>query len=262
MWIDFTKYHGAGNDFVIINKEHNPEFPDEDQELISQMCDRHFGIGADGLITIDKCQEADFRMIYYNADGQPGSLCGNGTRCAVHYAHSLKWFGVSGQVLAADGLHKAYYRDADFIEIQMNDPNILTFSQTEIVIDTGSPHYIEWVDRYNGLDLFSRGRTIRYSAPFKKAGINVNFVLDRGEDIEVRTYERGVEDMTLACGTGCTAAAIAWAIKNNMSGPVSLPVKVPGGQLQVRFNMISNKPVEIWLGGPAVKVFKGAWKLS
>ncbi|MCB0689504.1 MAG: diaminopimelate epimerase [Saprospiraceae bacterium] len=257
MSIPFYKYQGTGNDFVIIDQFDNQYLQPGDQETIARFCDRRFGIGADGLMLLMPSEKADFRMIYFNADGYEGSLCGNGSRCAVACMNRLK--RVLGQTIfeASDGLHKAIIQSDRWIDLKMSDLNQIEEGKGFYVLDTGSPHYVTFVEDLSDLDIVQSGQVIRYSDRYRENGINVNFVEERDYGIEVNTYERGVENETLSCGTGVTAAALAHALKHQINdGPVA--IKTKGGELSVRFHRNNHQFSEIWLCGPAEFVFSGS----
>jgi diaminopimelate epimerase len=256
MIIPFYKYQGTGNDFVIIDHFHEKYIDVADHETIRLICDRKFGVGADGLILLEPSAESDFTMIYFNADGLEGSLCGNGSRCAVACMHHLGRFGSQGTFLAADGLHRARVNSNGDVNLKMSNLENIEQGRDFYVLNTGSPHYVAFVEDLSDLDIVQSGRAIRYSERFTKEGINVNFVEESGEGVEVSTYERGVEDETLSCGTGVTAAALAHAIKNQISsGPTK--IKTKGGSLEVRFTYKEGRFSNIWLCGPAQLVFEG-----
>lgn len=255
--MQFWKFQGTGNDFIIIDNYDDSFSPNVD--YIQHLCHRHLGIGADGLITLNKSDTADFAMTYYNSDGHEGTMCGNGGRCIVAFAYMLGVIKKSTTVFeATDGLHKAFVEihknNSWYISLQLNDIN----HAQEIFNDTGSPHHIEFVDDINNIDIKERGRQIRYSPDYKSiGGVNVNFAVVENQTIHMRTYERGVEAETLSCGTGTTATVIAYAVKEKIAqGPVS--VKTKGGTLTVNFKKSGrNTFSDIWLEGPAVNVFKG-----
>ncbi len=255
----FYKYQGTGNDFIMID-DRNLQFPyagnDDKQvlKIVANLCDRKFGVGADGLILVRNHKEFDFEMIYFNADGSQ-SLCGNGSRCAVHFAKHLGMIADSTSFLAIDGPHQATI-DGDIIHLKMGDVHAVEKINEALFIDTGSPHYIQFVTDIDSFDVFNHGKSIRHDAHFKEGGTNVNFVEQCGEnEIFVRTFERGVEDETLSCGTGVTAASLAASFKN-FTSPVK--IKTLGGSLQVAFNQVDEEFFnEIYLIGPAGMVFEG-----
>jgi len=253
--IRFYKYQGTGNDFVMID-DRQETFDIKAHQLIKNLCDRKFGIGADGLILIRNHSQADFEMVYYNADGYQTSLCGNGSRCAVHFAGFLRMVNDSCTFYTIEGILKAKL-SGDHVEINMPDVKGINKVSEDFTLHTGSPHYIQFVKNVSQFDVFSEGKRIRNSGPFQKEGINVNFVEMLGEgNIFVRTYERGVEDETYSCGTGVTAAAIAYG---NLQGLNNINIKTLGGELQVNFQSDSTNSgfCNIFLKGPAQMVFKG-----
>jgi diaminopimelate epimerase len=258
MQISFYKYQGAGNDFIIIDGSET--FFEFTTEQIRFMCDRRFGIGADGLMIILKHPSADFEMKYYNSDGLPGSMCGNGGRCLVQYAYHKKYIGAQTKFIAVDGPHEAQIlTDKNWVSLHMGDVDrVQAREKSDCFVDTGSPHVVRWVDNPDTVDVISEGRFIRNSIDFKQHGTNVNFVKIHPDFLFVRTYERGVEDETLSCGTGVTASVVAAAftgkIDRNKSG---IEVKTKGGDLFVKFLFSDNKFSDVWLEGPAEFVFKG-----
>ena len=253
MIIEFYKYQGTGNDFIMID-DREKEFDIRDNVLISALCERRMGIGADGLILLREHDTLDFEMIYFNADGKQSSMCGNGGRCIVAFAQMLEMTENETTFKAIDGEHKGRLMD-DCIYLQMQDVKKIQGVGDGLVLNTGSPHYIEMVDELDYIDVDKKGRKIRNSAPFKKDGINVNFVLDASE-LQVRTYERGVEAETLSCGTGVVATAIAMHYANCIEEtPVS--VKTKGGELTVSFEEFNGGYRNIWLSGEASMVFAG-----
>lgn len=256
MQITFYKYQGTGNDFVMIDNRAGL-FPKEDTKLVEQLCDRRFGIGADGLILLESDEETDFRMVYYNSDGNTSSMCGNGGRCLVSFAKSLGLIEKEAQFIAADGLHHATIFDDGIVSLQMKDVDTVDITAEYVFLDTGSPHHVQMEDDLKNLDVKALGANIRYSEMYGKAGSNVNFVKQENADtFSVRTYERGVEDETLSCGTGATAVAIAMkAIGKTNSDIVNLNVE--GGKLEVSFHESDGKFTDVFLKGPATFVFKG-----
>jgi len=253
--IEFTKYQGTGNDFIIID-DRTETIKRTQTDLIQRLCDRKFGIGADGLILLRNHAEVDFEMVYFNADGRESSMCGNGGRCIVAFAQSLGVIDGETTFTAIDGLHEARIIDGK-VELKMSDVKEVEQGEDFYCMDTGSPHYIKFVEKVAEVDVYSAGKAIRYNKRFEAAGINVNFVEANGNRIEVATYERGVEDETLSCGTGVTAAALAFYLQNGYSVGFTIPVKTKGGDLEVRFQPTGNGFTDIWLCGPAVAVFTG-----
>ena len=254
MAFSFYKYQGTGNDFVIIDNRRELFFKN-DTKLIKLLCDRKFGIGADGLLLLQNHPEHDFTMVYYNADGNKSSMCGNGGRCIVHFARYLGLISESATFEAVDGLHHATLQD-DVVSLQMNEVRQIEAAESYTFLDTGSPHHVQWVENLSEFDVFSEGRKIRYDR-YGAAGANVNFVEQLSENtVAVRTYERGVEDETLSCGTGVTAVALAAHQRGKATGN-SVRLQTRGGNLTVRFKKSGNAYVDIFLEGPATLVFKG-----
>ncbi|MFO7755104.1 MAG: diaminopimelate epimerase [Bacteroidales bacterium] len=254
MRIIFNKYHGTGNDFIIVdNRKHIIE--PENMALIKHLCDRHMGIGADGLILIDEHEEHDFAMKYFNSDGKEGSMCGNGGRCAAAFAMRTGITKGKNSFMASDGVHKTRI-SANIISISLSDTQPPSNIDGNHFIDTGSPHYIIYVPDSKKVDVLERGRSVRHSDVFAPGGTNVNFVERRDDGILVRTYERGVEDETLSCGTGVTAAAISskWG---NENGLYNVRAITAGGELSVSFNIDETIINNIYLSGPAEFVFAG-----
>lgn len=249
----FYKYHGTGNDFVMIDNR-DLSFPKENTSLVHQMCNRRFGIGADGLILLENDEHHDFKMVYFNADGNESTMCGNGGRCLVAFAHFLGIFREKCTFNAIDGLHKAEFKNG-IIKLQMIDVTDIQQSGKDFILDTGSPHFVQFVDDIAHFEVYQNGYKIRNSKRFKKEGINVNFVekLSKNE-IFVRTYERGVEDETYSCGTGVTASSLSVMISENIS---ELKVKTRGGNLKVYAEKYEKTFQNIWLEGTAIQVFEG-----
>jgi diaminopimelate epimerase len=253
MQIDFKKYQGTGNDFIMIDGR-NQTIPLLNNEQITQLCDRRFGIGADGIIILHSHPKLDFEMVYFNPDGSQ-SFCGNGARCAVKFANVLNIIQEKAHFLAIDGEHKAELVNNQ-VAIKMNDIETINKSGNSYIIDTGSPHFITFASlaAYN---IEEYGKEIRYSAPFKKDGINVNVVEELGDDsLQMMTYERGVEAETFSCGTGATAVAIAHAYKNKKT-KINTEIQVKGGVLNVQAEMQNEHYKSIFLIGPAKEVFHG-----
>lgn len=253
MALSFYKYQGTGNDFVMIDNR-KLTFPADDEQLIKSLCDRRTGIGADGLILLQDHPDYDFEMVYFNADGRLGSMCGNGARCTVRFARQLGMIEDVAYFLAADGEHQASI-ERDQIQLKMGDVVGVERIGDDYYLNTGSPHYVRFVENVETLDVYEEGRAVRYNDRFAAEGTNVNFVQRLSEDkIYVRTYERGVEDETLSCGTGVTACALIAGLAGAES-PVS--VKTPGGNLQVSFEREGTDFRYIYLIGPAKLVFSG-----
>jgi diaminopimelate epimerase len=199
----------------------------------------------------------DFDMLYYNSDGNRSSMCGNGGRCMVMFAHNMGMRKSDYLFNAIDGQHKASIADNGWINLKMKDVDSVETPFSDFILDTGSPHYIKPVSDVWNIDVVKEGRDIRYNRRFADKGINVNFVeLNADGNISVRTYERGVEDETLSCGTGVTASALVFA--HNENGFNHINVKTPGGNLAVEFEKVSEASFKnVWLSGPAIFVFKG-----
>lgn len=258
MKIPFHKYQGAGNDFIIIDQRKHNYLRRSDVERIRGLCDRRFGIGADGLMLLQTKAGYDFEMIYFNADGREGSMCGNGGRCIVAFAHSLGVIGDFGRFRAVDGEHEAWVKSPNWVELKMQNVETVEKGDGYYLLDTGSPHYVRFVENIGETDVVGEGRKVRYSDRFCTEGVNVNFVAIGTEDIAVATYERGVEDETLACGTGVTAAAIARYLQDPGVDHFETPIRAKGGDLSVRFQFSKGRFHDIWLCGPAEKVFEGS----
>lgn len=255
--VPFYKYHGAGNDFVIIDRSEVPFELSANQ--IKQICERRYGIGADGLMFYDSHNQLDFKMTYFNSDGSESSFCGNGARCIVQFGIDHK--GLS-ETISFDfkGTPLGAKRKDDLIEINMsNVSRVERLDNDNLFLDTGSPHQIVWVSEVDKIDVESEGRALRHS--FSPAGCNVNFVELLGEDkLAIRTYERGVEAETHACGTGITAAAIA-AYFDQKIATTEIELNALGGTLRVRFEPSNSGFVNIYLTGPAIQVFTGEIEL-
>jgi diaminopimelate epimerase len=256
MKLAFHKYQGTGNDFIILDGYTQPA-PVLTGEQISRLCHRQKGIGADGLMILERKEGFDFGMVYYNSDGLQSTLCGNGARCLVKYAHQLGIHKDVYRFAAIDGEHTAEIETNGTVVVSMPDVNQVEYHSGYALLNTGSPHFIKFAREVEDIDVVATGREIRYSKPFEAEGINVNFVENITEDrVFVRTYERGVENETLSCGTGVTAAALMSA--HNENGFNTVDVKTPGGNLRVEFDRIDEQHFRnIRLCGPAVMVFKG-----
>ena len=252
MKIDFYKYQGPGNDFVMIDNR-SLTFDHNNIDLISKICDRHFGVGADGVILIENDADFDFRMIYFNADGSQ-TFCGNGGRCAVAFAKYLEVINSKTNFIAVDGPHFAEIEDG-IVSLKMIDVDEVTVKENSVFAYTGTQHHVELVGNLDDFPVFEKGREIRYS--YDAPGSNVNFVQQiNNTTFRVRTYEKGVENETLACGTGVTAVAIAMhKTGKTTSNLISLPVE--GGKLEVSFSEENGVYTEVFLKGPATFVFKG-----
>lgn len=258
MKVTFYKYQGTGNDFVMIDNRESV-FDKNNIELVQKMCDRKFGIGADGLILIENIDDLDFNMVYFNSDGSQ-SFCGNGSRCAVAFAKFLGIIDSQAYFNSTDGEHEAWINANGEVSLKMHDVAAIEKGDGYYFINTGSPHYIEEVKSVKEIDVYERGKEVRYNDRFKAEGTNVNFVKYNQEEIDIRTYERGVEDETLSCGTGVTAAALSWADKFKLtSGKVK--VNSQGGELSVAFKRNEKGFNDIWLIGPATYVFNGEYEV-
>lgn len=259
MKLSFHKFQATGNDFILVD-DRNKIFPTGNNSLIQRLCNRRFGIGADGLILLRNDPEYDFRMIYFNADGYEGSMCGNGGRCIAALAHMLFQEKFHFRFMAFDGVHEAEIQgitESGFmVRLSMSPVNLPSAIENDLLLNTGSPHYVRFVQDAASVDVNSEGRSIRNSEPFLREGVNVNFCEVHSDSLTVRTYERGVEEETLSCGTGVTAAAIAGHFAGLL--PKS-PLKVftRGGDLQVEFSQQNEQYVSVALRGEAVNVFSG-----
>lgn len=257
MELEFYKYQGTGNDFVMIDNRSN-FFPKADTSLVARLCDRRFGIGADGLILLDNDAETDFRMVYYNSDGNLSSMCGNGGRCLVAFAKKLNVIQNETTFIATDGLHHATVGNDGIVSLQMIDVEAIKNTPEYSFLNTGSPHHVQVVDDLAQYNVKENGASIRYGELYGKEGSNINFVTKINQNtFSLRTYERGVEDETLACGTGATAVAIAM----NATGETdsnSINLNVEGGKLAVSFDKEDGKYTNVFLKGPAEFVFQGS----
>lgn len=257
MNIKFYKYQGAGNDFILIDNRKNA-VDHQNPQLIAHLCDRRFGIGADGMMFLQDKPGYDFEMVYYNADGQPSSMCGNGGRCIVAFAKHLGVIDTEANFLAVDGPHYAKIAESgDWVSLQMIDVNEVDRDGEAYVLNTGSPHYIAMVSGLKDKNVYQDGYVIRNNDTYKAKGINVNFVEPLNGGYFVRTFERGVEDETYACGTGVTAVALAMAKHHHKTGKLNTPIKVLGGDLNIRFETDGTHFSHIFLEGPAKLVFEG-----
>ena len=257
MKMTFYKYQGTGNDFVVIDNR-NGFFPKDNHSMIAEICNRKYGIGADGLLLLENNSKVDFTMVYYNADGKLGSMCGNGGRCIVHFANFLNIINENIVFEAIDGLHEASINNA-IISLKMNDVASINVNTNSVFLNTGSPHHVEMVEDLKNYNVAENGFLIR-NKTYGKEGSNINFV----EKVEtnlfaVRTYERGVEAETLSCGTGVTAVAIALSETNRIDAN-NIELHTEGGKLFVHFNKINDTYYNVYLEGPAKQVFKGEWK--
>lgn len=258
--VEFYKIQGAGNDFVVLDNR-DGHFSSLTTEQIASLCDRRFGIGGDGLLLLSESTEYAFRMEYFNSDGSRASFCGNGARCICLFAVTIGAVakGVNFAFIADDGIHTATVDyERGWVDLTMK--NVGTVSHEPdgaFVLNTGVPHYVRFVDNVDSIDIMSVAPAIRFADAYKPAGVNVNFVtLDGADHIKIRTYERGVEGETLACGTGITAAAISTYCKVGCS---SVSVSARGGELCVSFTANPDGSfANVLLSGPAKIVFTGS----
>ncbi|MFN3939696.1 MAG: diaminopimelate epimerase [Chitinophagales bacterium] len=263
MKFHFFKLHGAGNDFIIFDNRPN-HLNRNMNEIYSALCDRHFGVGADGVMLFQEAEGFDFEMVYFNADGKESTMCGNGGRCMVRFAEMLGMKQKKFHFLAVDGAHTAE-TDGQNIRLQMQDVHAVHRYENYYVLNTGSPHAIQFMENIAAIQVKAEGAKVRYGERFHAEGINVNFVEVLSENsIKVRTYERGVEDETLSCGTGVTAAALMYSNEVKLpAGQHLIQVDTLGGKLMVAFKKLSEKEfTHIWLIGPAQFVFSGMIELS
>ena len=263
MELKFVKMEGIGNDFILIDDrdefiEKTISYP----ELACRLCDRHFGIGADGLILIEKDDNFDFLMRYFNADGKEGTMCGNGGRCSVAYAANngiIK--GTETNFNAIDGLHSAILVNNKYVSLKMSDVSEITETNNSFYVNTGSPHFIQFTSNIKDINVYQSGKEIRNQTKHQPSGINVNFVEIESDKIKIRTYERGVENETLACGTGSVASAVATKINAN-DGNYVVNVETLGGLLVVKFTKYEKMFKNIYLNGPANYVYSGKIELA
>ncbi|MEM0994235.1 MAG: diaminopimelate epimerase [Bacteroidota bacterium] len=254
MQINFHKYHGTGNDFILIDQREKKYLTRKDQAIIQRLCQRHFGIGADGLMLLQNHPDYDFQMIYFNADGRESSMCGNGGRCIVAFAQTLSIIEQRCRFLAIDGEHEATIDD-NWVSLKMASVEHIEHHPQHYFLDTGSPHYVRFVEEVASVEVVKEGRPIRYSEAFAPNGTNVNFVQVKADhQLVVATYERGVENETLSCGTGVTAAAIAYTLAHPTN---EVRVQTKGGDLKVKLERKAAGFANIWLCGPAQFVFTG-----
>ena len=261
MQIQFYKYQGTGNDFIILDNR-NQDYNDLTTKQVNFLCNRRFGIGADGLMMLNNAPGYDFEMKYYNADGRESSMCGNGGRCLVKFAYHMGLRRSNYKFIAVDGEHEAEIGDEGIVNLRMKDVMDIKDFHGDFILDTGSPHYVKMVSDVMEYDVFKKGMDIRYSSAFAKEGINVNFVEQSHDDeIIVRTYERGVEEETLSCGTGVTASALV--CYHNERGYNDVTVHTRGGKIVIKYDRMDDKTYHnIWLCGPAEKVFEGTFEFK
>jgi diaminopimelate epimerase len=260
MTLRFHKYQGTGNDFILLDNRDESIVLSTQQ--IASLCDRRFGIGADGLMLLEPDTSTDFKMVYYNSDGRESTMCGNGGRCISVFAHILGVSGNTGKFMAIDGEHDFEILDnGKAAKLKMIDVNEIEYAEHAIILFTGSPHYVTFRNNIKAIDIVPEARAVRYNDRFAHEGINVNFVEVAEEKVSMRTYERGVEDETLSCGTGTVAVALSVALKYSL--PVTgLEIQTPGGQLYVHFKRNGDSFTDIWLEGPVEHVFEGTISIA
>jgi len=255
MILYFSKYHGAGNDFVIVDNR-TSIFPIS-TDLIKKLCNRHFGIGADGLMLLENTPQADFYMRYFNSDGNESTMCGNGGRCITLFAKNRGIIELSANFLGVDGEHESNFEADGNINLKMQNISEVEIGNDYYFLDTGSPHYVRFVNDVQKVDVFSQGIQIRNAFNLQNGGTNVNFIDFNNGIINIRTFERGVENETLACGTGTVASTIAYYLHTKKFEP-EYRIQTQGGVLYVKFNVMNESTFNnIWLKGPAVHVFDG-----
>lgn len=255
MQLQFYKYQGTGNDFILIDNRKNEIQLNTEQ--VKWLCDRRFGIGADGLMLLELEPGADFKMVYFNSDGNQSSMCGNGGRCITAFAKKMGLINDRTKFIAIDGVHEAVIHEG-FVSLKMNDVKSIENNGDHYFLNTGSPHYVKFVDDVNSYNVFEEGKRIRNNERFAEEGTNVNFIEKKEDSVFVRTYERGVEDETLSCGTGVTASALVAAISGASTGKNYCKISTLGGDLRVKFDkVLETNFYNIWLEGPAEFVFEG-----
>ncbi len=257
MLIQFSKYQGTGNDFILIDNRQKKINKDKITEIVQKLCNRRFGIGADGLMLLENHEKYDFEMDYYNSDGSGGTMCGNGGRCIVAFAKKNKIIVNNTKFIASDGLHEALIDNQNWVQLKMTDVGEIEESSNHFFLNTGSPHYVDFSKNIEKLNVYEEGRKIRYNERFTTDGTNVNFATWDGKILHVKTYERGVENETLSCGTGVVASAISSVIHYKTENNKPIKIKTKGGNLQVRFKKTNNSFSDIWLEGSATFVFTG-----
>jgi diaminopimelate epimerase len=260
MNIEFYKFEGTGNDFIMLDGR-SIDYSFLTEQQVAHLCNRHFGIGADGLIILTPDAEYDFRMVYFNSDGRLSTMCGNGGRCLTAFASHLGYTGNKVRFIAVDGEHEATINTntGNEWEVSLKMIDVTGYEQigNDYFINTGSPHYVRFVNNTAEVDVYSEGRKVRYSDRFAAEGTNVNFISEENGSVDVRTYERGVENETLSCGTGVTASAIAAYLYGMAVEGDIYPIVTIGGKLNVRFTYNNGHFNNVWLTGPAKFVYKG-----
>ncbi len=258
MKIIFEKYHGTGNDFIVIDDRKGNIKLSKDN--ITSLCHRRYGIGADGLMLLQESRTHDFKMTYFNADGNEGSLCGNGGRCIVYFAKQKGLISSETKFEAIDGVHQAHIlfskEKEGIVSLKMADVQKIEKYDDDYFLNTGSPHYVKIVENIDSIDANDRGKRIRWDSRFQPEGTNVNFVMIKDDQLVVRTFERGVENLTLACGTGVVASSIV-AAERSANQFDDYFIKTDGGDLKVKFKKKNQVYSDIWLEGPVVKVYEG-----
>lgn len=255
MQLRFYKYQGTGNDFILLDNRKNELQLTRGQ--VAYLCNRRFGVGADGLMLLELEPGADFKMVYFNSDGNESSMCGNGGRCISAFAKKIGLINDRAKFIAIDGLHEAVIHDG-FVSLKMNDVKSIEKTDDFYFVNTGSPHYVRFVEGIDDFNVNLEGKKIRNSARFIEEGTNVNFIEKKEDSVFVRTYERGVENETLSCGTGVTASALVAAVSGSASGKNYCKISTLGGELRVKFDkVLESNFYNIWLEGPAEFVFEG-----
>lgn len=257
MQLKFYKYQGTGNDFILFDNRDN-RIDKNASAWVAKICDRRFGVGADGVILLEKKPGYDFKMVYFNSDGRESSMCGNGGRCIVNFAHQLGIEKEYYKFLAVDGEHEAYV-NKNTVFLKMHNVDVAKNGADYWELNTGSPHYVKFVSDLKSIDVKLEGSRIRNSDDYSSEGINVNFLQEKEGTLLIRTYERGVEDETFSCGTGVTAAAISYTLENNLeAGTHLISLETLGGTLQVRLvKHAEGTFTDIWLIGPGTFVYEG-----
>lgn len=257
MKLHFYKYHGNGNDFILIDNR-DERVKHLSRSTVEKLCHRRFGIGADGLILMNKSKDYDFEMQYYNSDGRESSMCGNGGRCMVQFAVDLGLVQSRTRFLAIDGPHEGIIGADKSISIKMIDVKTFEKKEADFVINTGSPHYVKFVGEVSAMNVSVEGGKIRNQNEFAREGINVNFVEEEKDALKVRTFERGVEGETYSCGTGVVAAALISSVKQKKSeGRQTVHLSTLGGTFEVSFVKKNEGFSDIWLKGGVEFVFVG-----
>ncbi len=261
--VHFYKFQANGNDFILVDNR-DRHLPDS-RRLISRLCDRHFGVGADGLMLLEETSGYDFEMVFFNSDGRPGEMCGNGGRSLAAFAFLKKIAGRKMQFLAGDGLHLAEIHGTDDagrvfdVSLKMQDVTEVKILEDGYFLNTGVPHFVRFVNDVESIDVFAEGRRLRNDPRFAPDGTNVNFVEIREDRLFVRTYERGVENETLSCGTGVTASAMVAFLKE---GKLFGGIHARGGEFMVTFLRDGQTFRSVWLRGPAEWVFEGIFPVN